>query len=195
MPRAVRRSRGSSLRHSLGEGAAGAGNHADSLLHLAAEAGDLPQVGPKNLDPDRGADAGREHVDAALNRHRPARAEPDQLPLRARRPSRRSAGRESSPDATARALRLITVSTISRGAGSVAVSARPALAKTLSTSGNVMRMRSWSSIASRIVSIDDPGNVTGMYSRVPSHKGGMNSSRGCGRSVRSSRWPRRPGEP
>ena len=67
------------------------------------------------------------------------------------------------------------VSTISRGAGSVAVSARPALAKTLATSGNCMRILSCSWIASRIVWIEAAGLATGMYMMVSSHKGGMNS--------------------
>ncbi len=67
------------------------------------------------------------------------------------------------------------VSTISSGAGSVAVSARPALAKTLATSGKPLITWSCLWIASRIVSIEAPGRATGMYISVSSHNGGMNS--------------------
>ncbi len=72
-------------------------------------------------------------------------------------------------------LRMMTVSSMDRGAGSVDVSARPALPRTLWTSGNCRMMRSvtwrtfWASV------IDRPGMVVGMYSSDPSSRGGMNS--------------------
>ncbi len=54
------------------------------------------------------------------------------------------------------------VSIIEKGAGSVEVSARPALPKTLETSGKLFRMRScvW---RSRLASLTEmPGSVVGM---------------------------------
>jgi hypothetical protein len=56
----------------------------------------------------------------------------------------------------------MTVSNISIGAGSVAVSLRPALPWTVTTSGNCLMMRSWICI-SRVASvIDIVGNDVGM---------------------------------
>ena len=72
-------------------------------------------------------------------------------------------------------LRLTTVSTISSGAGSVAVSARPVFANTLATSGTSIRIWSCCWIVRVIVWIDAPGRVAGMYSTVSSQRGGMNS--------------------
>ena len=55
-----------------------------------------------------------------------------------------------------------TVSIMENGAGSVDVSARPALPCTLMTSGNCRRMRSWVSI-NRCASVTEmPGSVVGM---------------------------------
>ena len=55
-----------------------------------------------------------------------------------------------------------TVSNISIGAGSVAVSDRPALPWTVSTSGNCLRMRSWICIR-RVASVmETVGRVVGM---------------------------------
>ena len=68
-----------------------------------------------------------------------------------------------------------TVSIIEKGAGSVAVSARPALPWTLRTSGNDLSVRSCVCI-SRAASVTEiPGKVVGMYRIVPSLSGGMNS--------------------
>ena len=54
------------------------------------------------------------------------------------------------------------VSIIEKGAGSVEVSARPALPKTRSTSGNEVRMRSWV-WSRRLASVTEiPGRVVGM---------------------------------
>ncbi len=54
------------------------------------------------------------------------------------------------------------VSTIEKGAGSVEVSARPALPKTRSTSGKDLRMRSWT-WRMRLASVTlSPGSVVGM---------------------------------
>jgi hypothetical protein len=58
--------------------------------------------------------------------------------------------------------RLITVSVISTGAGSVAVLARPALPKTDSTSGKALMMRSCVYKSSAASVTDKPGGVTGM---------------------------------
>jgi len=55
-----------------------------------------------------------------------------------------------------------TVSNMLTGAGSVGVSARPALPKTLATSGNSLIMRSCVWIAARACVIDMPGSAVGM---------------------------------
>ena len=55
-----------------------------------------------------------------------------------------------------------TVSIIDRGAGSVAVSARPILPKTDSTSGNVVRILSVCCSNSSALVMETPGNVVGM---------------------------------
>ena len=55
-----------------------------------------------------------------------------------------------------------TVSNMLSGAGSVGVSARPALPKTWSTSGNCLSIRSCVWIAARAWVIDMPGNAVGM---------------------------------
>ena len=56
----------------------------------------------------------------------------------------------------------MVVSSMLSGAGSVAVSARPALPNTRSTSGKVRRMRSVCCRISRALVIDTPGRVVGM---------------------------------
>ena len=76
---------------------------------------------------------------------------------------------------SSRGLNCTVVSNISIGAGSVAVSARPALPKTLATSGTVLIMRSVCCSSSDALAADKPGNAEGMYSRSPSSMGGMNS--------------------
>ena len=63
----------------LGEGAAGAGHHAHVLLNLPADAVDFFEVRPVDLDADRRADAGGEHVEASLDRHGPTIGEADLL--------------------------------------------------------------------------------------------------------------------
>ena len=55
----------------LGIGARGARHVADHRLDLARDLVDLGQVLAEHLDADRRADAGREHVDARLDRHGP----------------------------------------------------------------------------------------------------------------------------
>src|SRR5204863_6981760 len=55
--------------------------------------------------------------------------------------------------------RLITVSNISIGAGSVAVEARPALPQTDATSGNDLMILSWVWTSSAALVTDKPGNV------------------------------------
>jgi len=59
-------------------------------------------------------------------------------------------------------LRLITVSDISSGAGSVAVAARPALPNTDSTSGNDLMILSWVCSSSADLVTERPGRVVGM---------------------------------
>ena len=84
-----------------------------------------------------------------------------------------------------RGFSMMVVSNISIGAGSVAVSARPALPNTRSTSGTVLISRSVCCSRARAASVDRPGSVVGMYSRSPSSSSGMNSlpSRDAGHSV------------
>src|ERR1039458_4208642 len=59
-------------------------------------------------------------------------------------------------------LRTITVSIIENGAGSVDVSARPALPSTVDTSGNRLMMRSCTCISSWALVTEMPGSVDGM---------------------------------
>ena len=58
--------------------------------------------------------------------------------------------------------KLITVSIISVGAGSVAVEARPALPQTDSTSGKDLMILSWVCRSSAALVTEMPGNVTGI---------------------------------
>ncbi len=71
--------------------------------------------------------------------------------------------------------KVITVSTILRGAGSVAVFARPIFPNTLSTSGNFISILSWMCRILEASVIDIPGTAVGIYSIDPSLSGGMNS--------------------
>jgi len=82
-------------------------------------------------------------------------------------------------------LRLITVSNISSGAGSVAVCARPALPYTSATSGKLLMILSCVCSSSAALVTDMPGNEAGMKSSVPSFRVGMNSlpRRDAGKSV------------
>ena len=68
-----------------------------------------------------------------------------------------------------------TVSIMEKGAGSVDVSARPALPSTRATSGKVIRMRSCTCISFCASATEIPGSVLGMNSTTPSSSGGMNS--------------------
>ena len=70
---------------------------------------------------------------------------------------------------------MMTVSNMERGAGSVGVSARPALPKTRSTSGNLRRIKSWAWTSRFASSMEMPGTVIGMKRIEPSSSGGMNS--------------------
>src|SRR5664279_3967546 len=72
-------------------------------------------------------------------------------------------------------LSTMTVSIIENGAGSVDVSARPALPKTVDTSGNCLMMRSCTCINCCAWVTPMPGSVEGMYINEPSSRGGMNS--------------------
>jgi hypothetical protein len=67
------------------------------------------------------------------------------------------------------------VSSLERGAGSVAVSARPALPRTWSTSGNRRRMVSVVESSLCASPMDMPGMVLGMYKSEPSSTRGINS--------------------
>src|SRR5260370_31405156 len=64
-------------------------------------------------------------------------------------------------------LRLITVSNISVGAGSVAVSARPALPDTEATSGTVVLSLFCGCKISAPLVTDRPGDVVGLYINGP----------------------------
>jgi hypothetical protein len=75
--------------------------------------------------------------------------------------------------------RLMMVSNISTGAGSVAVAARPALPNTLATSGKLLMMRSETCSSSTALVTDMPGTLTGMYISVPSFSVGINSEPSC----------------
>jgi hypothetical protein len=70
---------------------------------------------------------------------------------------------------------VMVVSIMLKGAGSVAVSARPIFPKVWCTSGNEAIIRSvcWSSSLALVMEM--PGKVVGMYNRSPSFRGGMNS--------------------
>src|ERR1039458_10729907 len=72
-------------------------------------------------------------------------------------------------------LRTMSVSIMENGAGSVDVSARPALPKTRSTSGTVLMTRSICCSSFSAPVTDKPGKVVGMYRMVPSLRGGINS--------------------
>ena len=61
-----------------------------------------------------------------------------------------------------RGLNWITVSNISSGAGSVAVSARPALPNTRTTSGTDLIIRSVCCSSSAALAADSPGSAVGM---------------------------------
>ena len=79
------------------------------------------------------------------------------------------------PSAMYSGFNMIVVSIISTGAGSVAVSARPSLPATDSTSG-VSRMTRSCHDMMRFTSVNDVlGSSTGMKSREPSFNVGMNS--------------------
>lgn len=71
--------------------------------------------------------------------------------------------------------RVMIVSNISIGAGSVAVMALPDLPNTVSTSGKDLMMRSCTWRSSAALVTDRPGRVVGMYISVPSSNAGMNS--------------------
>src|SRR2546423_6521090 len=58
--------------------------------------------------------------------------------------------------------RLMTVSNISVGAGSVAVAARPAFPQTDATSGNDLMILSWVWTSAAALVTDRPGSVVGM---------------------------------
>jgi len=62
----------------------------------------------------------------------------------------------------------ITVSIMVSGAGSVAVSARPILPNTRSTSGRLAMSRSVCCNSSCALPMESPGSVVGMYIRSPS---------------------------
>ena len=75
--------------------------------------------------------------------------------------------------------RLMMVSNISVGAGSVAVCARPDLPNTDCTSGKLLMMRSCICISSAALVTEMPGKVAGIYISVPSSSAGMNSLPNC----------------
>ena len=145
----------------LGIGRRGPGNRFENLFNLLGELVHLDQVGADHLDPDRRPDAGRQHVDPRLDRHGPGIGDAQETaapcPSREIRPSIVRPGRHSSFG-----FRLTTVSNISEGAGSVAVSARPALPYTEATSGNDRMILSWVCISSPALVTEMPGSVVGI---------------------------------
>ena len=72
-------------------------------------------------------------------------------------------------------LSMMVVSNISVGAGSVAVSKRPSLPATLATSGVAAMTLSCHDITRWISFKPVLGSITGMYNKLPSLSGGMNS--------------------
>jgi hypothetical protein len=79
--------------------------------------------------------------------------------------------------------RLMMVSNISTGAGSIAVAARPALPNTSATSGKPLMMRSEVCSSSAALVTDMPGTLTGIYISVPSFSVGINSEPSCLRGM------------
>ena len=105
--------------HALGIGAGRAGNVVHHRLDLLRDLLEFRQVLAEHLDADRRADAGRQHVDARLDRHGPGIGDTRKLQRLVHLRDQLSVvmpGRHSSFG-----LRLMTVSNISIGAGSVAV--------------------------------------------------------------------------
>ena len=76
---------------------------------------------------------------------------------------------------SASGLNCTVVSSMVSGAGSVALSARPALPKTVATSGTDLMMRSVRCSTASAWLGESPGRVVGMYSTSPSSSSGMNS--------------------
>jgi hypothetical protein len=74
-----------------------------------------------------------------------------------------------------RGLNWMVVSNISSGAGSVAVSARPALPNTLAPRARCLDHAVGLLQQFGRLPADSPGSAVGMYSRSPSSSGGMNS--------------------
>ena len=170
--------------HALGVNAAGARHFRQGVFNLLANLLDLVEVGAQHLDADGRAHAGGEHVHAVADGHGPGVGGAGdaqgavhlihQVVLRnAVRPDVAQAFSASTPGRDAEyhcgffrhwscGFRRTVVSTIESGAGSVEVSARPALPNTRSTSGNVFNRRSWI-CSSRCASASEiPGSVVGM---------------------------------
>jgi hypothetical protein len=115
---------------------------ADQRLDLAGDALQFGEVRAGDLDADRRLDAGGEHVDAGLDRHRPGVGQAgdlhggvqrrDQFVDGAAAVGDDLAGRSlmSTTGHSSSGFSMIVVSIMSIGAGSVAVSARPILPKT-----------------------------------------------------------------
>jgi hypothetical protein len=142
-------------------------------LDLGADPLQLVQIRAEHLHTDRRAHAGREHVDAVLDGHRPEVGHTRHPRGRVQLGTRLSYVR---PGATPfSGFRFTTVSNMSSGAGSVAVVARPALPITLSTSGNARDDGVLPAHDLCACWIDTPGSVMGMKRMVPSSTGGMNS--------------------
>ena len=86
-----------------------------------------------------------------------------------------SVGRRQRRGQNSRGRKLTIVSIMSSGAGSVGVSARPALPTTMSTSGNRQRIMSRAFRSSADWVDDIRGTVIGMSITIPSSSGVMNS--------------------
>ena len=111
--------------HPLGIGTRRTWNRFQNGLDLAGNLLHRREVVADDLDAHRRANAGRQHVDARLDRHRPGVGDAGEL-QRLVHFRDEAVERQSRPPLLL-GLRLMMVSNISSGAGSVAVSARPAL--------------------------------------------------------------------
>jgi hypothetical protein len=144
----------------LGQDAARAADVAQHVLEVLADGLDHLEVRSENLDADRRAYAGGQHVDAILDRHRPdvrdAREAQMVVHLVAQLVERQVLGDEAREERAhgcgprrvepllrpplAFRLQRNVVSTMLNGAGSVGEFARPALPNTLCTSGKPLRI-------------------------------------------------------
>ena len=151
----------------------------EAVAQLALELA-VPLVGEL---PHLGVEPGQ-RVGGDLARFAGRRGRPGGVDQPAARPGRRgrrpawrsaSAGRSLRRGQKSRGRKLTIVSIMSSGAGSVGVSARPALPTTMSTSGNRQRIMSRAFRSSADCVTEARGTVIGMSITIPSSSGVMNS--------------------